>query len=142
MKREMMSRSLLLMLVVGILAGGTLGYVVGRFSVAPSDAGPVATVPPQATTLPAAPLSAETVAFADLNYEMMSATQCTGISKGTTRAQAIAALRARGFETWSDPAVSDHLERFRRPWRGGYHFVTVDFDGEEVVEVYDDWNDP
>jgi hypothetical protein len=53
-----------------------------------------------------------------------------------TRAQAVAALKAEGFEAWTDATASDRYERFRKPWMGGYHFVTVRFGGEEVTEVH------
>ncbi|QJW93779.1 hypothetical protein FTUN_1290 [Frigoriglobus tundricola] len=65
----------------------------------------------------------------------------TGVSRGTTRADATAALRAEGFEARTD-AVSDQWERFRKPWQRGYHYVNLRFGGEAVAEVAEFWNNP
>jgi hypothetical protein len=69
-------------------------------------------------------------------------TKPAGVSKGMARAQAIAALKAEGFEAWADASVSDQWERFRKPWQGGYHYVNLRFDGKVVAEVGEFWIDP
>jgi hypothetical protein len=122
------------MLAVGLVVGAALGYAAGRRPAAPTDPAPMAAVP-SPTTQPA-PLALSSAGFS------LPETQPAGVSKGMTRAQATAALRAEGFEAWTDASVSDLWERFRKPWQGGYHFVNLRFGGEEVAEVGELWNDP
>ena len=65
-----------------------------------------------------------------------------GLSKGMTRAQATEALKAGGFQAWTDASVSDQWERFRKPWHGGYHYVNMRFSGAVIAEVGEFWIDP
>jgi RNA polymerase sigma factor (sigma-70 family) len=65
-----------------------------------------------------------------------------GLSKGMTRAQATEALKAGGFQAWTDASVSDQWERFRKPWQGGYHYVNLRFSGAVIAEVGEFWIRP
>jgi RNA polymerase sigma factor (sigma-70 family) len=65
-----------------------------------------------------------------------------GVSKGMTRAQATEALKAGGFQAWTDASVSDQWERFRKPWHGGYHYVNLRCSGAVIAEVGEFWIDP
>jgi hypothetical protein len=73
-----------------------------------------------------------------------------GVKEGMTRAEAAAALVAGGFSP-AEEAVAvaggaavfpADLWRVRKPWQGGYHFVTVRFQAGKAAEVFELWNDP
>jgi hypothetical protein len=131
----MTGRSSLKMLAAGLLVGAALGYAVGR---RPAPAPPAASDSIAVAPGPVDPSESWPFVARDGLFD----TKPAGVSKGMSRAQATAALRAEGFDAWTDASVSDPWERFRKPWMGGYHFVNLRFGGEEVAEVGELWNDP
>lgn len=77
-----------------------------------------------------------------IDFSRFPETKSAGVLKGMSQANAVAALKAEGFQPYTDASVSDQWERFRKPWQGGYHWVNLRFGGEAVAEVGEFWNDP
>jgi hypothetical protein len=129
------------MLVVGLLVGAFAGSFVGRppGAALQADPPPVAVVPEAAIGGPSVPRN---LWWADFVSPGLHETKPASVSRGMIRAEAVAALKAEGFEPWVEVTAADQYERFRKPWQGGYHFVNLLCEGGEVSEVYNFWNDP
>jgi hypothetical protein len=152
----MTRRSLLVTLGVGLVVGGAIGYFVGRQPVAGLGLPPMVLVvnaPPVVVNpqpvIPDNPLQFEPVGFDGYGRGAWMDTKPTRVAKGMSRAEAVAILNAEGFTPPNPALVIGSAATFlaplwqvRKPWMGGYHFVTVTFAGEKVAEVYNLWNDP
>jgi hypothetical protein len=150
----MSRRSLLATLSVGLVVGGAVGYFVGRQPVAGLGLPPVVLVVNPPPVVDSRPAVAEQSVGEPVDYDWSAIKPSLGMTptlaaKGMNRAEAVAVLNAEGFTTPDVASVVGATATFaspswhvRRPWMGGYHFVTVTFAGGKVAEVHEFWNDP
>lgn len=148
----MMKRPTRSALGVGLLAGGVVGFAVGRRTVSerPAPQAPEAAPPVVVVAPPAAVGDRAHAVQYTWNVIGQESTVPTRVVKGLTRRQAAAVLRSEGFEPAPAPVAAagvvaawpTHAWNFRRPWEGGYHFVTVEFTDDHVSAVFELWNDP
>jgi hypothetical protein len=111
----------------------------------------VVNAPPVGNTVPGGPDPPrfEPVLFTPHDPGSFMNMKPTRVAKGMGRAAAVAVLHEEAFATPDVASVIGATATFaapswqvRRPWMGGYHFVTVNFAGEKVAEVHEFWNDP
>jgi hypothetical protein len=149
----MTRRSLVLVLGVA-LVGVVVGYFVGRQSAASGSLPAAVLVVSQPPVVASPPVPPDSPRFEPVLFDRSGPADLlnmkpTRVAKEMSRAEAVAILHAEGFTTPEAASVIGATAAFaarswqvRKPWMGGYHFVTVNFTGEKVAEVHNFWNDP